>query len=164
MEFPSTSTVASTNLHRRDSTSWKLPPTSMQVIYLHGMEFGGSWRKLPWKQMEAPPSICFHGSIYTSTYFHGSTMSVYFRGGFQLLTSASICYHLIPYILHPTSTYSHPIPYLLPLRSIDFHLPTCASIDLHDRPCIRPRTLIDFHRRPMTSAGFSKNVSLYPFN
>ena len=102
MEFPSTSTEASTNLHRRDSTSWKLPPTSMQVIYLHGMEFGGSWRKLPWKQMEAPPSICFHGSIYTSTYFHGSTMSVYFRGGFQPLPSASICYHLIPRKLPPT--------------------------------------------------------------
>ena len=52
--------------------------------------------------MEAPPSICFHGSIYTSTYFHGSTMSVYFRGGFQPLPSASICYHLIPRKLPPT--------------------------------------------------------------
>ena len=102
MEFPSTSQKLLLTSIDVILLPWKLPPTSMQVTYLHVMEFGGSWRKLPWKQMEAPPSICFHGSIYTSTYFHGSTMSVYFRGGFQPLPSASICYHLIPRKLPPT--------------------------------------------------------------
>ena len=66
--------VLSWNFHRRQwrllLTSidaillpWKLPSTSMGVIYLHGMDVGGRKPKLPWKQMEVPSFTATETSV-----------------------------------------------------------------------------------------------------
>ena len=103
MEFPSTSMEASFNFHRRHSTSME---ASINFHGSHLPPWNGRWWKEAEAAMEADgssfiychgnfrlllfASICFHGSISTSIYSHGSTTSVYFRGGFQILPSASI--------------------------------------------------------------------------
>ena len=106
-------TVLPWNFHRRQwkllLTSidaillpWKLPSTSMGVIYLHGMDVGGRKPKLPWKQMEVPSftatetSVCFYSlpSVSMEVYLLPSTPMEAQR--LSTSVEASRYFHLLP--------------------------------------------------------------------